>query len=511
MAARKPLYMDQTTGFHEEMAISDEMTLGALTMGGNIDMDSAGKITNSNPATAAGDALVYGQADAEVANLNITSGGNIVVAGGGEVTGLPATPTGDTAAASKAYVDSVAQGLDIHESVRAATTEAETLANDFENGDTIDGVILATGDRILIKNQADGIENGIYIVQASGAPARADDWDTGYEAAGAFVFVEEGDDNDNNGFVCSNPDATDTTGTHALTFSQFSGAGQITAGLGLTKNGNTIDVGAGDGIAAAADEISVDLATNPGLEFATAKLQIKVASANELSLDANGLNVEGVPTLFNIGATAVGATVTAPNLDNVTDGTNADTMHLHTGTSVSLDHADLGNVTSDQHHAQAHAIDGADHTLAGATPGHVLTATSATTFAFQAPSQADEATRVENTLTTATDATADGDPVYINGNDTIGKADSATLPKARVIGIIRTGSGAAGSTPEVVTSGPCAGILTGATANTPYFLQSGGGYGTALPPAGHRVIGLGHAKNSTDLFVVIRDLGRRAA
>jgi len=153
------------------------------------------------------------------------------------------TPVAATDAANKAYVDGVAQGLDVKQSVRAATTVAGTLATSFENGDAIDGVTLSTGDRILIKNQASGIENGIYTVNASGAPTRAVDFASGYEAAGAFTFVEEGTVNADMGWVCTNDSATDTVGTDALTFTQFSGAGQITAGAGLTKTANTLDVG----------------------------------------------------------------------------------------------------------------------------------------------------------------------------------------------------------------------------------------------------------------------------
>jgi len=152
-------------------------------------------------------------------------------------------PVAVTDAANKSYVDSVASGLDVKQSVRVATTAAGTLASDFENGDTVDGVVLATGNRILIKNQADGIENGIYTVNAAGAPTRATDMAAGSFAAGVFTFVEEGTANADSGWVCTSNSGSDTVGTHSLSFTQFSGAGQITAGAGLTKTGNTLDVG----------------------------------------------------------------------------------------------------------------------------------------------------------------------------------------------------------------------------------------------------------------------------
>ena len=154
-------------------------------------------------------------------------------------------PTTTGTLATTAYVDGVAQGLDVKDSVRAATTENGTLGTAFANGQAIDGVTLATNDRILIKDQSTASENGIYIVQASGAPARAADLAASSSAAGVFVFVEEGTINADSGFVCTSNANADTVGTHSLAFSQFSGAGQITAGSGLAKSGNTLSVTAG--------------------------------------------------------------------------------------------------------------------------------------------------------------------------------------------------------------------------------------------------------------------------
>ena len=140
----------------------------------------------------------------------------------------------------KAYVDSVAQGLHIKESCRLATTEAGDLSSSFENGDTIDGKTLATNDRILIKDQTDAKKNGIYVVQSSGAPTRSIDMKTASGASSDFTFISEGTVNGNHGFVCTSDESSSTVGTHDLTFVQFSGAGQITAGDGISKSGNTI-------------------------------------------------------------------------------------------------------------------------------------------------------------------------------------------------------------------------------------------------------------------------------
>lgn len=169
-------------------------------------------------------------------------------------------------AATKAYVDAVAQGLSAKKSVRVATTAAGTLATSFENGDTVDGVVLATGDRILIKNQAAGGENGVYTVNASGAPTRATDFDTAAKIeVGAYFFVEEGTTNANSGWVLTT-DGAIVVGTTVLAFQQFSGAGQITAGAGLLKSGNTLFADHGAGIT------SVGRANNDGASGQVARV-----------------------------------------------------------------------------------------------------------------------------------------------------------------------------------------------------------------------------------------------
>jgi hypothetical protein len=180
------------------------------------------------------------QLDAKLDESGGTMTGAIAM-GTNKITGL-GTPTDAADAATKAYVDSAAQGIDWKASVRAATTEAVTLASGLENGDTLDGVTLATGDRILVKNQATGSENGIYVVAASGAPTRSTDADTNAEITSNFaVFVEEGTLNADQGYVLTN-DGAITVGTTALVFTQFTGLGQVTAGTGLSKTGNTIEI-----------------------------------------------------------------------------------------------------------------------------------------------------------------------------------------------------------------------------------------------------------------------------
>jgi hypothetical protein len=169
-------------------------------------------------------------------------------------------PTNPQDAANKRYVDAAVVGIDWKPSVRLATTAAITLATGLENGDTLDGVTLVTGNRILVKNQVDATENGIYVVAASGAPARSSDADTAAEITASFaVFVEEGTVNTDSGWTLTN-NGTITVGTSELSFTQFTGLGQITAGAGLTKTANTLDVIGGDGITVNADSVVINRA-----------------------------------------------------------------------------------------------------------------------------------------------------------------------------------------------------------------------------------------------------------
>lgn len=163
--------------------------------------------------------LQFSDADDNVATISHSSG-NISV-NGANLTNL-GSPTLSHHAVHKEYVDSVASGLDVKVSVRVATTEAGTLTTSFTAGATIDGVTIAVDDRILIKNQADASENGIYLCVEEGAPTRATDFDEDAEVtSGAFTFVEEGTANGSNGYVLTSNGSIEI-GVTALTFSQFS-------------------------------------------------------------------------------------------------------------------------------------------------------------------------------------------------------------------------------------------------------------------------------------------------
>ena len=138
---------------------------------------------------------------------------------------------------TKEYVDALKSNLDLKDSVKVATTANINL----NATQTIDGVSVSGGDRVLAKNQSDASENGIWVVSGSDW-ARATDADSSAEVtSGMFVFVEKGTTNADSGWVLTT-DGTITVGTTDVTFSQFSGAGQITAGDALTKSGNTLNV-----------------------------------------------------------------------------------------------------------------------------------------------------------------------------------------------------------------------------------------------------------------------------
>lgn len=244
-AWRKMLHNVQSGGSYTD-AITISESNGTITLTLNLaDTDSAGLLSSTfwnmlNDATDSATASKLAKRDAN---------GNLKVA----------DPTDPAHAATKAYVDAARSGLDVKQSVRAATTGPLTIATDLEAGDTLDtSVTLVAGDRVLVKNQSTASENGIYVVQSSGAAVRASDFDgAGEVSGGSFTFVEEGTANADSGWVVTS-NGPITVGTDAIAWAQFSGAGQITAGNGLTKTGNTIDVvGTADRITANADSIDI--------------------------------------------------------------------------------------------------------------------------------------------------------------------------------------------------------------------------------------------------------------
>jgi len=243
---------------------------------GSDDTSLGGTITDLNGITS----LDVDNITVDANTISTTnSNGNLVLEPNG--TGSVTVPSGYESRAgfgndslvNKSYVDAVANGLDVKKSVRVATTG--NLSGTYNNGNgtitagsngaiSIDGVSLSVNDRVLVKDQTSQVENGFYKVTTVGSGSaafvltRTPDGDEADElTGGAFTFVEEGTANADNGYVASH-NGTPTVGTTNITFEQFSGAGQIAAGAGLTKTGNTIDViGTADKITVSANALTI--------------------------------------------------------------------------------------------------------------------------------------------------------------------------------------------------------------------------------------------------------------
>lgn len=200
-----------------------------------------------------------------------------------------ATPVNSADAATKGYVDAVSEGLHIHAAARVYVNSNIDLSTALEAGDIIDGVTLIAGDRVLVNAQTTGSQNGIYVVQSSGAAVRATDFDTALEiASGDFIYVSEGTTYASTGWVQTLKPAT--IGTDAISFTQFSGAGTYTAGSGLTLTGTVFsaDVTPSSGNASL---------TNTG-----GAIEVKTDTSRGLSVDGNGLGINaGTGLTFSTG------------------------------------------------------------------------------------------------------------------------------------------------------------------------------------------------------------------
>ena len=307
------------------------VTSGAVTVKAgsvaNADLEN-GSVTIGSDAVNLGDTItdINGLTSLDVDNVTIN--GNVVSTtdSNGDLslepngTGTVIVPSGYESRAgfqsqslvNKAYVDSVANGLDVKASVRVATTA--DLSATYNNGNgtltatsngavSIDGVSLSANDRVLVKDQSDATENGFYKVTTVGSGSaafvltRTPDADDAAElTGGAFTFVEEGTANADNGFVASH-NGTPTLGTDDITFEQFSGAGQIAAGAALSKTGNTLDVSVDD----SSIEISSDSLQVKALGITNAMLAGSIANAklanSSVTINGNSLALGGTLTL----------------------------------------------------------------------------------------------------------------------------------------------------------------------------------------------------------------------
>jgi hypothetical protein len=225
---------------------------------------------------------------------------------------LNADPVQALGAATRQYVDAIAQGLSVKQSVRAATTGSNIT---LSGAQTIDGIALNAGDRVLVKDQTSQTTNGIYVV-AAGAWSRASDADLAAELIGMFTFVEQGTVNAASGWVL--PLNTITLGTTNLVYTQFSGAGEITAGTGLQKSGNTLSLAVGAALA--------NLGFTP------------VNKAGDSMSNALTMNMPSAAPPFVLNANAQGQKVIGLNAEQV-DGYDANNLPYQSNSKV------YGNVT----------------------------------------------------------------------------------------------------------------------------------------------------------------------
>jgi len=254
--------------------------------------------------------------------------GNETTAEGLFVTG---TPVDGNHVVNKTYVDNLASGLDGKASVLVATTADITIATALNSGDTIDGVLLADGDRVLVKNQAAPAENGIYVVDAS--PFRATDADAWDELVAAYVWVEEGTVNQDTGWLCT-VDAGGTLNTTAVTWTLFASATALIAGEGLAKTGNAIDLDLSD---------LTSLGATAALDDTLGIYDTDAVSTKKITV-ANLLNAHKYATTTNVG-TAEGAVV----VNHALNSTDVIVQVYDTSTSdvitIDIDITDANNVT----------------------------------------------------------------------------------------------------------------------------------------------------------------------
>jgi len=216
------------------------------------------------------------------------------------------TPTADAHAATKAYVDSTAQGVHWKESAIAASTANVDISS---APSAIDGVTLSANDRVVLKDQSTASQNGIYVWASAGAAmTRSDDANTAAELEGAAVFVRQGSTHADQGFIVTTDNIN--LGTTAIVITQFTGLSSISTGDGLSKAGSTL---------------SVDLSSNAGLEFSSGELQVKAGNGVELQSGSLQVKLNGSTLAVGASGLSVG-TITASELgaNSVTGAAIAD-------------------------------------------------------------------------------------------------------------------------------------------------------------------------------------------
>jgi hypothetical protein len=248
---------------------------------------------------------------------------------------LSADPTSALHAATKAYADALSNGLRWKTPVRVASTAAVSIATGLENGDTVDGVVLATGDRVLLKNQAPSSDNGIYVVVVSGAASRAADAATATDLTNAVVFVDQGTANANRGYI-----QTDTLTTLAdpQTWTQNFGASLYVAdGDGLQLSGNVFSLEL-DGSTLSKSASGLKVATNgvTNNEVATGIAATKLADGSVDNTEFQRLGTAGTAGSGNLITTDGTQALTNKDYDGGV-ASNARRLTLPSDTKTNLD------------------------------------------------------------------------------------------------------------------------------------------------------------------------------
>jgi hypothetical protein len=285
---------------------------------------SLNTLSNIANASLVNDSVTIGTTSIDLGATSLTLGGLTSIA-------LTQDPVSALQAATKQYVDNVAQGLDVKASCIAATTANITLSG----AQTIDGISIVAGDRVLVKDQSAPAENGIYVA-ANAAWSRSEDADTWDELRSAFTFIEQGTLYADTGWVCT-IDAGGTLGVTAVTWSQFAGVGTYTAGTGLTLTGNIFSItntAVTPASYGAADKTLTATVNQQGQLTALADTPIAIANTQ----------VSGLGTMSTQNANSVA--ITGGTVNGATIGATTPTTGVFTNITVN-DNAILGSSNSD--------------------------------------------------------------------------------------------------------------------------------------------------------------------
>jgi hypothetical protein len=313
---------------------------------------------NANLALHEGDTTTHGVTGyivgtTDAQTLTNKTMGDTLLMNNNQISGL-GTPTQSTHAATKAYVDAVSESLNIHDAVKVATTANITISTALVAGQVIDGITLASTNRVLVKNQTTTSQNGIYTVQASGAAVRASDYNSVPEVEiGDFIFVTSGTANASTGYVQTS--IVTTIDTDPITFTQFSGSGTYVAGTGITLTSNSFAI----------DALVVPTITSTNSAVAQGLVDAKAYTDAEIIEHNVNANVHGIAD-FTLLATTVSPTFTGTvvlpsttSIGNVSS-TEIDVLNGLTASTAELNILD--GVTSST--AELNILDGVTSTAA---------------------------------------------------------------------------------------------------------------------------------------------------